>query len=389
VLEDRCLPSTLAVTSADDNVAEKHTLRWAVANADSGDTILITSTIANSPIVLTQGELVLTQSVTIRGTGTVAQPISGGGTSRIFEIEAGATVTMENLTLTNGDGLANNPNGTSAYDQLGGAILNLGTVTLNNSTISANITARGAGIFNAGTLTLVDSTLNNNFARAEGAGISNRATATIIACTLSDNITPFYGGGFYNAGTLTVSDSTLSGNSVAIFNDLGGSLVVSRCTVSGSVDAESNAGGGIYNNIGASATVIDTTFSNNAVDNVGGAIFNVGTMTVSGCTFTGNSAVIFDFEGDSGGAIYNAGNMTLTSCTFTGNSTVIEGGAIFNLGGATATVVGCTFTGNSAGVDGGGIINFGSLNLGTSVFCGNTPNNVVGGYVDLGGNTFC
>src|SRR6266852_1446206 len=109
-LEDRCVPSTFAVTNADDNVAEMHTLRWAVANAASGDTILVTAAVKDTPIVLTQGELLLTQSVTIEGVSNVDETVSGGGTSRIFEVAAGATVTIENLTLTGGNGVANNPN---------------------------------------------------------------------------------------------------------------------------------------------------------------------------------------------------------------------------------------------------------------------------------------
>jgi hypothetical protein len=37
------VPSTFAVNSLDDNVAEMHTLRWAVAHAENGDTILNTA----------------------------------------------------------------------------------------------------------------------------------------------------------------------------------------------------------------------------------------------------------------------------------------------------------------------------------------------------------
>src|SRR5262249_34251857 len=52
-LEDRCVPSTFAVVKADDNVVEHGTLRWAVANAVSGDTILIAADLKDTPIVLT------------------------------------------------------------------------------------------------------------------------------------------------------------------------------------------------------------------------------------------------------------------------------------------------------------------------------------------------
>src|SRR5215467_14168437 len=64
MLEDRCVPSTLTVTSSADNLNQNHTLRYAVAHAQSGDIILLTAAV-KAPIVLTQGELVLSKNVTI------------------------------------------------------------------------------------------------------------------------------------------------------------------------------------------------------------------------------------------------------------------------------------------------------------------------------------
>lgn len=52
ILEDRTVPSTLAVTRAGDDISEPGTLRYAVAQAQSGDTILLASHLRNSPVVL-------------------------------------------------------------------------------------------------------------------------------------------------------------------------------------------------------------------------------------------------------------------------------------------------------------------------------------------------
>jgi len=136
-LEDRCVPSTLKVTSSADDVTVNHTLRYAVAHAQSGDTILLTEAIT-APIVLTHGELVLSQSVTIKSVPTQTPTISGNGMSRIFEISAGASVVLDNLNLIDGNSRADNPNGTFFDDALGGAILNLGTLTVKGSTLSGN-----------------------------------------------------------------------------------------------------------------------------------------------------------------------------------------------------------------------------------------------------------
>src|SRR6516162_5858938 len=66
-LEDRSVPSTIPVTSSLDDVTQRGTLRYAVAHAGNGDTILLTGAVKTTGITLTQGELLLTQQdLTIR-----------------------------------------------------------------------------------------------------------------------------------------------------------------------------------------------------------------------------------------------------------------------------------------------------------------------------------
>src|SRR5437588_5473489 len=69
ILEDRCLPSTLTVTRSDDGLAEKGTLRYAIAHAASGDTIRLGADLSNKPIMLTSGELLLDKDLIIKGLG--------------------------------------------------------------------------------------------------------------------------------------------------------------------------------------------------------------------------------------------------------------------------------------------------------------------------------
>src|SRR4051794_18463389 len=100
-LEGRQLMSAIPVTSALDDVTRRGTLRYAVANAKNGDTILLTP----GSITLTQGELLLgQQGLTIKSVGNVPVSISGNHLSRIFEVAPGASVTLSNLTLTGGNG---------------------------------------------------------------------------------------------------------------------------------------------------------------------------------------------------------------------------------------------------------------------------------------------
>jgi len=114
-------------------------------------------------------------------------------------------------------------------------------------------------------------------------------------------------------------------------------------------------------------TLNGCTLSGNTATEFGGAIYNTGTLIVSNCTFTGNIA------GVSGGAIYNAGGtVMLSNCTFSDNSAALDGGAIFNESSGTLTVADSTLSGNSAGNEGGGIENEGTLKVAYTVMAGNS-----------------
>jgi chitodextrinase len=157
--------------------------------------------------------------------------------------------------------------------------------------------------------------------------------------------------------------------------------------------------------IAGSLTLNSLTISNGLANNGqqgGGGVFNHGTLTVTGSTFTGNSAPAS--SGTSGGGINNSGTLNLSASTFTGN-TAQEGGAVFNQktatitndiftsntatifgGGAllnaagTMTVTGSTFTGNT-GPGGGAIDNDTTLNISNSTFTGNTGGSNGGGAI--------
>lgn len=106
--------------------------------------------------------------------------------------------------------------------------------------------------------------------------------------------------------------------------------------------------GGAIGNVGV-LTVKDCTFKDNTATSDGGAISNDGVLTVNKSTFTDNTAT--GANGD-GGAIYNQPmGFTVIGSTFTGNSANYEGGAVYNDGGALnqpVKISGNTFTGNKA-----------------------------------------
>jgi hypothetical protein len=192
----------------------------------------------------TSGTLTITNTT---GAGNLL--ISGNNGSRVFHVLANGNLTLNGVTVTNGNS-----------GSFGGGILNdNGTLIITNSIISGNMTiGAGAGIYNqSGTVTLTNSTVSGNTSTGSfGGGIVNEiGTMTLTNSTVSENTAPVgnAGGGIFNRGTLTVTNSTISGNTSlgvgGIRND--STLTLTNVTVtnnrSTSTEACTPCAGGIAN----------------------------------------------------------------------------------------------------------------------------------------------
>ena len=293
-----------------------------------------------------RGDLDIRRDVTLRGAGAGQTILDGNAADRVLEIYEGATVSVEGVTIQNGKAVNDN----------GGGILNSGTLTLKDSTVSENTAigntnnnGHGGGIYNdsTGTLTLTNSTVSGN--------------------TASD------GGGIYNyRGTLTLTDSTVSGNRATGSNSGGGgifnyegTLTLTNSTVSGNA-ASDGAGGGILNYEGT-LNLTDSTVSENTANYGGGGIASLGTLTLTNSTVSGNAA-------SGGGGIASLGTLTLTNSTVSGNAVSGGGGGVYVYSG-TANLSFSTLTGNQATSAGGGIYidsGTGTVQLKGVILAGNT-----------------
>jgi ELWxxDGT repeat protein len=433
VLEDRLAPANLTVTSNQDPTTfTPGTLRYAInqANTDATngitDTIIFDPSLSGAMITLSQGPLELSGAppagsapITIDASALAGGiTVSGNNQSQIFQVDAGATVSLSGLTLQGGVGgyggaIYNAGNLTLADSTLtgnraqvdGGAIATYGVLNVANTVFSSNSAwgqggalvtgfgtttslagctfltntgGDGGAIHNDTTLTVTGSTFSGNSTRSgAGGAVINYDTATITASSFTNNASSVHGGAIYNAGSLTLADSTLSGN--AAQND-GGAIatygVLNATNTYFSTNSAGGQGGAIVTGSGTTTSLAGCTFLTNTGGD-GGAIHNDTTLTVTTSTFVGNSTR----SGD-GGAIINYGTATISASTFTRNTTSGNGGALANPGGA-LTVTNATLAGNTAGALGGGSANSGWLQVLNATLAGDAAGNG-GGIANYG-----
>jgi len=150
-------------------------------------------------------------------------------------------------------------------------VLNTGNLTLNGVTLSngnANATGNdGGAVRNFGTLAILNSTLSGNDSSAGGSAIFTQgasSSVTITNSTLSGNIgSPAFG--TFTGGPTTITNSTLSGNPAGGIENQN-ALTVTYSTIAG------NGGTGIDQNAGAGTTSINNSIVANNTTNCAGVI---------------------------------------------------------------------------------------------------------------------
>jgi hypothetical protein len=125
--------------------------------------------------ITTTAEVVIDNDVTLDGEGNMT--IDANDEHRVFAVPADVAVELRGLTMTRGSN--------EGFGLDGGAVLNAGTLTIRDCTVSESIATgasglagKGGGVHNDGVLTLADSTVSHNEANG-GAGVSNQIGATL------------------------------------------------------------------------------------------------------------------------------------------------------------------------------------------------------------------
>ncbi|MFZ5856641.1 MAG: choice-of-anchor Q domain-containing protein [Chloroflexota bacterium] len=247
---------TVSVSNCDDSGAGS--LRQTINDANIGDTVNFSVDCpASAPITLTSS-IIISKALTVSGAGHDVV-ISGGNAIRILEI-MGADATLEYLTLKEAS-VSDGGDGGAIYDSGnhltishvtfesnivsnagdGGAIYHYlnGSLTIQNSTFTANSANLGGAIFSMAATTSTDTTFSNNKAYRGGAYTNySGTTSTFERVTMSGNTaigpgSTFGSGGaiYFGFGTLNLYNSTLSGNGSSEYTSYGGAVYTYNSTV--------------------------------------------------------------------------------------------------------------------------------------------------------------
>jgi hypothetical protein len=218
-----------------------------------------------------------------------------------------------NGTFVNGGGLGNEDGAVATLDRVGfllnyanrgGAISNLGTMTLTKTIFNLDSASQqGGGIFTdyPGIATIIDSGLGGETAGTDGGGIHANGDLTLNRVLLSTNkATSGNGGGLYAGAVVTLTNVTFSSNIVsttigakggAIYLDDGASSLT-HVTIYNNTAA---SGGGIYNNspVWIAHSIKNTIVYSNTINNCAGNL-----ITSLGYNLDGANTCAFAATGD-------------------------------------------------------------------------------------------
>lgn len=285
----------------------------AISLAEENDTIYIASGNYNS-----QGNVKLTVDKSVNFIGSGNTTIDGMNRDYLFTVNDNVTVTFKNINFVNAYKIPSDTESVygSALD-IKNAKVSIDGCSFENNFVNHNTknSVYGGAISNLGDLTVLNSYFNgNSLALAESAqGLFSQ------------------GGSIYNKGNLTVRNSSFFKSKsgvysygAAIANDHG-KLKIENSIIAESYINSQSKGSAIYNT--GNLILLNSIIENNVIEKTGlnqifGAIYNEGDFTAVGNIFQNNSAV-FDsssiaFKGSAN--IYNNGNLNLTYNAFIDNA---------------------------------------------------------------------
>jgi hypothetical protein len=345
-LESRIAPAIFIVNTLGDpsaTTAGQLSLRQAIAAANirafshpGSNTILFKPGLTGVIYLQNSDALGIISDLIIDGPGAGKLTIDAAYESRIFYVGDSASVTLNGLSMVNGE----------IVGASGGAVYSLGPLTIENCVISGSYAKNASGVFDdagtAGAFVLKNSTVSgNNTGTALAGGVYAHAeTVQIINSKISGNYSGNDAGGLSVTGqNIVITNSLISGNvskdgpggaEIRVY----GSLHHAKALLSGDQfvgnNSKSGPGGGglnLYTPLPIPATITGSVFASNLANQGGAGLYidGPGSLTISASRFSGNVA------GQIGGGIYvstYAGNVTIARSSILDNQAGVTGGGI-------------------------------------------------------------
>lgn len=223
----------------------------AAAYTDTTGAFKLTAPVTGSPLII------------ISGANSASTIIDANQLDRVLIVDSLRSSQINSVTLRGG----NSPD-------VGGGIVNAGTLDLNSVIVSSNHAAlQGGGIYNSGVLKIGYSSVTDNNTPDNGGGINSdgNGSLTLTASTVASN-NGYQGGGLYNGGSLKINNSTIAQNQAAIAG--GGIFAAQAASASALIHSSTIAfnraytqdpgdGGGIYILSGSSVTLRNSLLAGN------------------------------------------------------------------------------------------------------------------------------
>lgn len=366
--------ATFTVTTTADGVAGS--LRAAVqgANGTGGpdDIVLDSATyvmsVAGNDNTNAAGDFDVTGPTRILGEGAAATVIDANDVDRIFDVRPGASLTLNDLTVTD-------TNDSAGAIQMVALPAVAASATLERTIVSKHTSSTAVLAGTNTTLTVRDSLFDDNDTDFAGGIVAQgTAVATITGTTFREADVAFSGGGVLSQqqARVTISDSRFEDNSANV------------------------AGGALLTQGNAVVNVTDSVFARNDAGFGGGAMFaqDDSVTTIERSTFTGNSSRL---NGQGGGAMWvqHQADVTVRDSTLSENVARTQfggGGALFAQNAAKVIFERSTLAGNamtaspggSGDVRGGGgafVNDSASVTLRNATVDGNTSDVAGGGFL--------
>lgn len=335
--------NSIPVTNCNDSGSGS--LRDAVNNANSGDTIDLTNTGCSS-ITLTTGAIAVTQpDLTLQGPGSIELSIDANHSDIALLHTGGGTLYVNDITIKNGTKYFTDAQVDAAR---GGCIFSSGYVSLSNSEVkycsasssSTHYGVYGGAIYAQNGVTLDASSVLGSSAHStgywvKGAGISTQGGVTLLDSFVEGNdsystTSWTLGGGVYARNSLIAKYSTIDGNSAysGFFSRGGGlysagNLTIQNSTIRGNSSRE---GGGVFvlgQHATSEITMVNSTISGNHAVTTGGIDIEDYPARIANSTIAFNDESFFEPYGAGLFVFYT--NVELESTIVSNNYNVYSG----------------------------------------------------------------